>query len=113
MMANPLPLTPSAPPSLWYADSGTTHHITNDLNNLSIATEYHGSDHVSTANGDSMPISHISSSTVVCASPTLGFSATSGSSLKLNSILYVPSASDNLLSINKLLTPTFSVTFVT
>ncbi|KAK9913056.1 hypothetical protein M0R45_036882 [Rubus argutus] len=86
MMATPLPLTPSAPPSLWYVDSGATHHITNDLSNLSIAIEYHGNDHVSTANGDSMPISLIGSSTAVCASPTLGSSATSGSSLKLNSI---------------------------
>ncbi|CAJ2647831.1 unnamed protein product [Trifolium pratense] len=40
----------TAPPS-WLFDSGASHHVTNDLQNLSINGEYNGSDHLQVANG--------------------------------------------------------------
>ncbi|KAK1653213.1 hypothetical protein QYE76_071018 [Lolium multiflorum] len=35
----------------WYADTGATDHLTNDLNNLTMREPYHGKDNVQTANG--------------------------------------------------------------
>ncbi|KAJ8622019.1 hypothetical protein MRB53_030548 [Persea americana] len=35
----------------WYADSGATSHITNDLNNLSLQSGYQGKDQVTVGNG--------------------------------------------------------------
>ncbi|XP_071678482.1 uncharacterized protein [Lolium perenne] len=35
----------------WYQDSGATHHITSELNNLTVRDSYKGSDRVNTANG--------------------------------------------------------------
>ncbi|XP_071680324.1 uncharacterized protein [Lolium perenne] len=35
----------------WYQDSGATHHITTELNNLTFRDTYKGSDRVNTANG--------------------------------------------------------------
>ncbi|KAK1697903.1 hypothetical protein QYE76_014600 [Lolium multiflorum] len=40
------PIDPS-----WYADTGATDHITNDLNKLTVREQYHGKDNVQTANG--------------------------------------------------------------
>ncbi|KAL5757145.1 hypothetical protein ACOSQ2_021891 [Xanthoceras sorbifolium] len=38
----------------WYADSGTTNHVTSDLNNLALQTEYQCSDRLVVGNGLSM-----------------------------------------------------------
>ncbi|XP_071681174.1 uncharacterized protein [Lolium perenne] len=35
----------------WYADTGATDHLTNDLAHLTMKEPYHGKDHVHTANG--------------------------------------------------------------
>lgn len=35
----------------WYFDSGSTHHITNNLNNLNQATNYFGKSQLEVANG--------------------------------------------------------------
>ncbi|KAK1645622.1 hypothetical protein QYE76_063427 [Lolium multiflorum] len=35
----------------WYADTGATDHLTNDLNNLTMREQYHGKDNVKTVNG--------------------------------------------------------------
>ncbi|XP_071683516.1 uncharacterized protein [Lolium perenne] len=35
----------------WYSDTGATHHITSELNNLTVRDNYQGSDKVNTANG--------------------------------------------------------------
>jgi hypothetical protein len=33
----------------WYADSGATHHLTHDLEKLTIREPYHGTEHVHAA----------------------------------------------------------------
>ena len=76
----------------WYSDSGATDHITGDLNKLSTHDKYQGRDHVNTANGNSMHISHIGHSVL----------HTPNSSFNLNHVLHVPHASKNLISVHKL-----------
>ncbi|KAK1620332.1 hypothetical protein QYE76_025849 [Lolium multiflorum] len=39
----------------WYSDTGATHHITGELNNLTMRDSYHGNDRVNTANGQVFP----------------------------------------------------------
>ena len=48
----------------WYPDSGATHHITNELNNLTVRDSYKGYDKVNTASGQGMKISHVGHSIV-------------------------------------------------
>ena len=75
----------------WYANSGATNHITNDLQNLSVHSDYIGKDKVSVNNGQGLPISSIGSFVV----------HTKSRLFKLNHILHVPSISTNLLSIHQ------------
>jgi hypothetical protein len=75
----------------WYQDSGATHHITSELNNLTFRDTYKGSDRVNTANGQGMNISHIGHSIV--RNPTRNF--------HLRNVLHVPHASKNLLSVHR------------
>ncbi|KAL5763417.1 hypothetical protein ACOSP7_019681 [Xanthoceras sorbifolium] len=42
----------------WYLDSGVTNHITSDLSNLSLKSEYRGNDHLTVGNGHQLSISH-------------------------------------------------------
>lgn len=48
----------------WYADTGATNHITNDLSNLSIQANYQGKDKVAIGNGQGLFRSHVGSSVV-------------------------------------------------
>ncbi|CAL1410294.1 unnamed protein product [Linum trigynum] len=82
----------SSTPQDWIMDSGTNYHITFDLNNLALHSEYAGPDEVAFGNGNSLPISHSGSS----------LASFHHHPLRLNNILHVPSASHNLLSINSL-----------
>lgn len=82
--------------STWYADSGATNHITNDLNKRSVHSDYQGKDHVSIGNDRGLTIAHTGSS-LVHTSPSL-------SSLKLTNILHVPSIASNLLSVHRFTT---------
>jgi histone deacetylase 1/2 len=43
----------------WYADTAATDHLSNDLNKLTVRDQYQGKDHVQTANGSGMRITHI------------------------------------------------------
>ncbi|CAL9235941.1 unnamed protein product [Arabidopsis halleri] len=45
-------------PNPWLLDSGATHHLTSDLNNLSFYQPYNGGDDVMIADGSNMTISH-------------------------------------------------------
>lgn len=76
----------------WYFDSGASHHVTPDLANLSINSEYNGDDQLVVGNGIPLNISHIGSK-VLSASPK---------SVKLSNILVVPKLTKSLLSISKL-----------
>jgi histone deacetylase 1/2 len=74
----------------WYMDSGATDHITSDLEKLSVRDRYHGGDHVHTANGSGMEISHVGHSVVHSPSHQI----------HLNNVLHVPATSKNLVSVN-------------
>ena len=43
----------------WYLDSGATNHVTNDFNNISCGTDYHGNQKIHMGNGKSLYIKHI------------------------------------------------------
>ncbi|KAL5856782.1 hypothetical protein ACOSQ3_004240 [Xanthoceras sorbifolium] len=43
----------------WYVDSGATNHITADMNNLSMRSEYRGKEKLIVGNGNQLTISHI------------------------------------------------------
>jgi hypothetical protein len=76
----------------WYMDSGTTDHITSELDKLTIHDKYYGNDHVHAANGSGMDISHVGHSTL--QSPH--------HKIHLRNILHVPSSNKSLVSINRL-----------
>jgi hypothetical protein len=75
----------------WYTDTGTTDHITFELDKLTTREKYHGSNQVHEANGLGMPISHIGHSTI----------HSHDQDLILKDILHVPSASKKLVSVHK------------
>ena len=75
----------------WYFDSGSTDHITNDLEKLSTHERYSGKNQIHTANGKGMRITHIGKS--VYHTPTRDFS--------FNNILHVPDSQKNLLSVHQ------------
>ena len=64
----------------WLLDSGASHHVTTDLNNLFLHSTYHGADDIMIGDGKGLQISHTSSTTL--ATPTHSF--------KLNDVLCVP-----------------------
>jgi GAG-pre-integrase domain len=71
-----------------YLDSGATHHVTNNLNNLSSFLPY-----VHVGNGVGMIISHIGS-IILCFSDY---------TISLKNVLFVPSFTKNLVSLSQLL----------
>jgi hypothetical protein len=80
----------------WYADSGATDHITNELEKLAIRNKYQGGNQIHTANGGGMEISHIGHNTVY----------TPHCPIYLNNILYVPRTTKNLVFIYHLTSDT-------
>lgn len=82
--------TTSPPSQPWLVDTGTTHHLTADLDNLAIHSEYHGPEEVTVGNGSKLPISSVGSSSFKIANKQF----------HLNDILHVPTATQNLLSVS-------------
>ena len=80
--------SPSANTS-WVLDSGASHHVTADLNNLSLHTPYVGNDDVMLGDGSNLQISHTGS--VSLPTPTVSF--------HLKDVLCVPQMHKNLISI--------------
>ena len=78
----------------WYLDSGATHHLTNNLQNLNLGMEYSGNQLLHVGNGEGVNISHIG---YAC------FHTSCDLFLHLNDILYVPAITKNLISISKIL----------
>lgn len=74
----------------WLIDSAASHNITGDLANLSVHTEYDGTDEVVIGDGSGLRVSH--SGSLVFRSPTRTF--------KLNDTLCVPSIRKNLISVH-------------
>ena len=77
--------------SLWYTDTGASHHTTSDLGNLQISSPYNGSDSVQLGNGDMLSISNIGS-----LSCSIG-----GPHFSMNHVLHCPRPSFNLLSVKR------------
>lgn len=72
-------------------DSGASHHLTSDLANMSLHSEYNGTEEVQLADGSGFPITHTGTSFV--KSPSRNFI--------LSNMLCVPSAANNLVSIHQ------------
>lgn len=81
----------------WCVDSGATTHITHDLQNLAISSDYSGNEGLMVGNGNLLSISSVGSNTI----PLKSNSASSPGSLLLNNILFVPHITKNLLSISQ------------
>lgn len=75
--------------SNWILDSGATHHLTSDLNNLSLHQPYNGGEEITIADGSGLAISHTGSSIL----------PTPSQSLALRDVLYVPNVHKNLISL--------------
>jgi hypothetical protein len=76
----------------WYPDTGATHHITNDLQNLNLShEEYTGQDQIRVGDGTGLPISHTGSASL----------SLSRRSCLLNQLLRVPQICKNLLSVRQ------------
>ena len=76
----------------FYADSGATTHMTNDVGKLISAHTYNGRDAIYVGNGNKLPISHTGNALL----------KTSHGNLKLKDVLVVPKLRKNLLSISQL-----------
>ncbi|KAL5563542.1 hypothetical protein UlMin_033289 [Ulmus minor] len=76
----------------WYSDSGATNHVTNDFNNLSRGTDYHGNQKIHMGNGKGIYIKHNDKSFI--------FPSNNPHSFSLNNVLHVPLITKNLLSIS-------------
>ena len=55
----------------WCLDSGATNHVTADVGNLSIASDYSGNDSLAVGNGSQLHITHFGSSSI--PSPSRSF----------------------------------------
>ncbi|KAK9200192.1 hypothetical protein WN944_015388 [Citrus x changshan-huyou] len=77
--------------SSWLLDSGASHHITTDLNNLSLHAPYTGSDDVMIGDGTGLSISHTGSASLPTRTTTF----------TLNDVLCVPAMKKNLISISQ------------
>lgn len=75
----------------WMVDSGASHNLTADLSNLSIHSEYDGTDEVHIADGTGLPISHTG----------IAYINSKSRDFVLSDLLCVPSAHRNLLSVCK------------
>ncbi|KAJ9568078.1 hypothetical protein OSB04_004044 [Centaurea solstitialis] len=76
----------------WLFDSGASHHITNDLNALSLHSPYDGTDELVIGDGSSLTITHVGSLVIKFFN----------TSFILNNVLCVPSISKNIISISRL-----------
>ncbi|KAJ4774690.1 Gag/pol [Rhynchospora pubera] len=77
----------------WFLDSGATHHVTSDINNLSSFEPYEGPDQLHIGDGKGLTITHIGSATVC-----LGVH-----SIILTNVLLVPDFTKNLISLSQIL----------
>ena len=76
----------------WHPDTGATHHLTNDVNNIHLPNDdSDGNDRIQVANGAGLEITHSGNSTLSSASK----------SFVLNQILLVPEITKNLLSVHR------------
>lgn len=89
---NAQPTSTPLSPIDWILDTGTTNHVTTDLNDLS-SYAYTGSDALHVGNGQGLSIQNIGSCSLLFASFFI----------KLLDVLHVPLFSRNLISVSRLL----------
>ena len=77
----------------WYADSGASSHVANDVGNLNQKQEYNGTKSLVVSNGEKLNIYHIGHAYLPALNNT---------NLLLKDILHVPSIEKNLISISQL-----------
>ena len=75
----------------WIVDSGASHHITSDLQNLSLHSNYGGNENIMIDDGNGIPITHVGSTTI--EAPTTTFS--------LDNVLCAPLIKKALISISQ------------
>ncbi|OMO81232.1 Reverse transcriptase, RNA-dependent DNA polymerase [Corchorus capsularis] len=88
-MANFANASPATKP--WCLDSGASHHVTVDLNNLSISSEYDGTESIKIGDGTGLQITHTGETELF----------SSNHSFKLDEVLCVPTIAQNLVSVSK------------
>ena len=81
----------------WYLDSGATHHLTNDINNMHVSEVFTGTSKLLVGNGVGLSITHIGNAALKSHNSNNAFLT-----LKLNDILLVPQITKNLISISRL-----------
>ena len=86
--------TPNSPTPDWLLDSGASHHVTSDLNNLSLHSPYDGSDDIMIGDGSGLSITHSGSLHL----------PTRHSSFLLSNVLCVPNMKQNLILVSKFCT---------
>lgn len=86
--ANTVSLSAASTSSPWLLDSGASHHVTANLNNLSLHAPYDGIEELVVGDGKGLRFTHFGSGSL--------------SSLKLNNVLVVPFMSRNIISISQL-----------
>lgn len=77
--------------SNWFVDSGASAHLTADLNNLSVHSEYQGDDKIKIGNGKLLTINNIGTSSL----------STPHHTFILKNVLHVPCITKNLLSVSQ------------
>uniref|UniRef100_F6H1I2 Retrovirus-related Pol polyprotein from transposon TNT 1-94-like beta-barrel domain-containing protein n=1 Tax=Vitis vinifera TaxID=29760 RepID=F6H1I2_VITVI len=75
----------------WYLDSGASHHLTQNLGNLTSTSPYTRTDRVTIGNGKHLSISNIGSKQLHCHTH----------SFQLKKVFHVPFISANLISVAK------------
>lgn len=78
-------------PDAWLMDSGASHHVTSDMNNLASHMQYTGPDGIMIGNGANLPITHTGSLSLT--TPSRHFT--------LSNVLYAPAMQKNLISVNR------------
>ncbi|PNX94499.1 retrovirus-related Pol polyprotein from transposon TNT 1-94, partial [Trifolium pratense] len=91
---SPIPDMETLSTASWYPDSGASHHLTYNPNNLAYRIPYQGHDQVTMGNGQGVSIQSLGHSHFYSPNnPSVR--------LKLNELLHVPNISKNLLSVSK------------
>lgn len=83
--------TPHSTTPSWVFDTGASHDVTSNLDNMHIHSEYEGPEEVQIGNGTGLKISHVGSTTLY--TPSTNF--------QLQDVLCVPHAKHNLISVSK------------
>ena len=78
----------------WILDSGASHHVIADLNNLSLHAPYNGSYDIMIGDGSGLSITHIGSTSL----------PTTHNTFQLTNVLYVPTMKKNRISISQICT---------